>query len=232
MMRRMTWAEDTAAVSPLSAHLEWPSAEDEEAEYWEEGTPPVRDNGGADQPADPPDDASDFEGFKLAAWTGSADLDQALDAEPPYLMRRARGWRSRIVIVAAAVVALIGGTAVYVGTRATAEYQRRRRPTSTSVDRQSASTTGTTVTTADSLDAAPDLEPAPASNAAPGSAAPASRQGAPRGTGSTQSGAPATGSTLATSPSTPASSEPNASPPPPPDPAPNPICLITPNLCP
>src|SRR5256714_5974398 len=40
MLCRMTWADETAGVSPLSAHLEWPSAEDEEADPSEEGAPP------------------------------------------------------------------------------------------------------------------------------------------------------------------------------------------------
>jgi hypothetical protein len=311
MLRRMPWADRTAPVSPLSAHLEWPSAEDEEAEYSEEGAPPVqrfflgqlrgdqadaawedeqpgRNNGGGDRPADPTDEASDFEDFELPAWIGSPDLDQALDEDAPHLNlvatldtevpasatshaddderpfasaaddptsiatcpvplagerepggaaseRPARRLRSRIAIVAA-VVALVGGTAVYVGTRAKAEDQRGRPRTSTSVERQSASTTGTTGTTAGSSDTTPDTEPAPASNAAPGSAAPASRQAAPKGTGSNQTSAPATAGSGASSPPPAASTGPDASPPPPPasppTAAPNPICRLTPNLCP
>ena len=149
--------------------------------------------------------------------------------------RRARGPRSRIAIVAAGVIALVVGTAVYVGTRGTPEDQRGRRPTSTSLERQSAST-GTPVTTASS-DPAPDTEPALASNASPGSAAPASRQTAPKGTGSTQSGAPATPTAGVGPPPPAASNGPNASPPPPPptpapSTSPNPVCQITPQLCP
>ena len=301
MLCRMTWADETAGVSPLSAHLVWPSAEDEEAERSEEGAPAVRhfflgqlpddQSDGVwedDRPDDPPDDAPDFEGFELPACTASADVDHALhedalhldlvatvdtelpdpasphadDHEQPLTSaaddptavatrpvplaggretdgvapeRHARGPRSRIAIVAAAVIALIVGTAVYLGTRAKAEDQGGRRPSSTSLERQSASTTGTTVTTASS-DPAPDTEPAPAWNTAPGSAAPASRQGAPKATGSTQTGAPATRTAGAGSPPPAASSGPNASPPPPPTPAPstspNPVCQVTPQLCP
>ncbi|HEX3669390.1 MAG TPA: hypothetical protein VHY55_09585 [Acidimicrobiia bacterium] len=309
----MTWADETAPVSPVSAHLEWPSAEDEDAESSDGETPPVRrfflgqfpedesdgvwedeqpggDNGG-DRPADPGDDASDFEGFELPAWTDSADLDQSLDEDAPHLdlitsfeelpgpatsdaddderplasevddptsvairpvplareqeaddvgrARRARVPRSRIVLVAAVVVVLLVSTAVYVGTRAKAEDQTGRRQTPTSVEPQSASTTGTTATTAGSSDAAPDTEPAPVSNAVSGSAAPASRNGAPQGTGLTQTRAPATGTAGAGSPPPAASSGPNASPPPPPPPPPpapstnpNPICQVTPGLCP
>jgi hypothetical protein len=147
--------------------------------------------------------------------------------------------RSRIVLVAALVVVLLASTAVYVGTRAKAEDQRARRPTPTSVEPQSVSTTGTTATTAGSSGAAPETEPAPASNAASGSGAPASRQGAPKGLGSTQTRTPATGTAGASSAPPATSSGPNASPPPPPPPpppapstSPNPICQVTPGLCP
>jgi hypothetical protein len=307
MLRRMLWADRTAPVSPLSAHLAWPSAEDEEAEYSEEGATPVRrfflgqlpddqadaayedeqpgrNDGGGDRPADPPDEASDFEGFELPAWTGSADLDQALDEDPPHLdlvatldtevpasatshadhderpfasadddptrvatrpvplaggqepggaasERPARRLRTRAAIVAA-VATLVVGTAVYVGARAKAEDQRARRPTPTSLERQPASAAATT---AGLSDAVPDTEPAPAPSVGPGSASPAPRQGAPKGTGSPQTGAPATGAAGATSPPPAASPGPNASPPSPPaspPTAPNPICRITPNLCP
>jgi hypothetical protein len=311
MLRRMTWADETAPVSPVSAHLEWPSAEDEDSDSSDGETPPVRrfflgddesdgvwedehtgrDNGAGDRPAGPGDDASDFEGFELPAWNDSADLDQSLDEDAPHfdlitsfeelprpatsdaddderplasevddptnvairpvpLARgretddvaregRTRVPRSRIVLVAAVVVVLLVSTAVYVGTRAKAEDQTGRRPTPTSVEPQSVSTTGTTATTAGSSGAAPDTEPAPASNAASGSAAPASRQGAPKGTGLTQTRAPATGTAGAGSPPPAASNGPNATPPPPPPPPPpapstnpNPICQVTPGLCP
>ena len=281
MLRRMTWADETAGLSPLTAHLEWPSAEEGEDERSAEGAPAVRrlllgqlsddqasdpwederpgsQNLGGDRPADPPDAASDFEGFELQdpdathaddneqPLTSAADDPTAAATRPVPLAagretdgvapeRRARGPRSRIAIVAAGVIALVVGTAVYVGTRGTPEDQRGRRPTSTSLERQSAST-GTPVTTASS-DPAPDTEPALASNASPGSAAPASRQTAPKGTGSTQSGAPATPTAGVGSPPPAASNGPNASPPPPPptpapSTSPNPVCQITPQLCP
>jgi hypothetical protein len=285
----VTWADDAAAASPLSAHLVWPSAgdeEDEEVEDWDDGAPPVRgflvgqlpgdqsdgvwedeqpgsQNGGGDRPADPPDDSPDYEGFVLPGCTSSADFDQALDEEAPPPSgtddptsvatrpvplageretvdlapeQRARHRRSRIVMVAAAVVALVIGTADYVGKLARAEDQPARRPTSTSLERQPAATTGTTATTPASPDAAPDIsEPAPASSTAPGSAAPASRQGAPKGTASSQTGAPATGAAGASSPPPTANDGPASPPSPPATPpttAPNPICEITPTLCP
>jgi hypothetical protein len=307
----MTWAEETTPVSPLSAHLEWPSTEDDEAESSEAGARAVRqfflgqlsgdqpdgvwedeqpggDNRGGDRPADLADEASDLEGFELPAWTGGADLDQGLDEDAPHLdliatfdtelpspatsdaddderplasaaddptsvatrpvplageqetggvaLEQRTRRRSRIAIAAAVAVVLVIGTAVYVGTRAKAEDQRGHRPTSTSVERQSASTTGATATTAGSSDAVPDTEPAPASNAASGSAAPASRQGAPKSMGSTQIRAPATGTSGTSWPPSAASSGPNTSPPPAPKPAPstspNPVCQVTPQLCP
>ena len=310
MLCRMTWADETAGVSPLNAHLEWPSAEDDEAESSEDGPPAARqfflgqlsgdqpdgvwedeqpggDNGG-DRPADLPDEASDLEGFELPAWTGAAELEQALPEDAPHLdlippsdtglpspatsdaddderplasaaddpttvatcsvplageqetdgvaLEQRTRLRSRIAIAAAVVVVLVIGTAVYVGTRAKAEDQRGHRPTSTSVESQSTSTTGAATTTASSSAAVPDTEPAPASSAASGSAGPASRQGAPKSTGSSQIRAPGTGTSGASSPPPAASSGPNASPPPapmpPPSTRPNPVCQVTPQLCP
>jgi hypothetical protein len=104
--------------------------------------------------------------------------------------RRARLRRSRIAVLVGVVAALVAGTAVYVGTRANGGDQGARRPTSTSFERQSSSTTATTVGASDT---APAADPAPASDPAPGSAASASSSGAPRGTSPSQTGAAGTG---------------------------------------
>ena len=93
--------------------------------------------------------------------------------------RRARLRRARIAVVVGVIAALVAGTAVYVGTQASGGDQRARRPASTSLERQSSSTTETTVSVSDT---APATEPPPVSDPATGWAAPASSPGAPRGT--------------------------------------------------
>jgi hypothetical protein len=148
--------------------------------------------------------------------------------------QRARVRRSRIAVVAGVVAALAAGTGVYVGTQAKAGDDEARRPTSTSFERQSSSTTATTV---GAFDTAPAPEPAPAPDPASGSPAPASSPGAPRGTSPTQTGAtgtgggpaatsqPAPGSTGAP----PSSGSPPSSPSPPPR---SPTCQLLPVVCP
>jgi hypothetical protein len=146
--------------------------------------------------------------------------------------RRARVRRSRIAVVVGVVAALVAGTAVYVGTRATGGDQRARRPTSTSFERRSSSTTATTV---GASDAAPGTEPAPASDPAAGSAAPASSPGAPRGTSPTQAGAAgAGGGPAATSQPAPGSTgaPPSGGSPPSSPPPRSPTCQLLPVVCP
>jgi hypothetical protein len=145
--------------------------------------------------------------------------------------RRARVRRSLVVAVAGVVAALVAGTAVYVGTRASGRDQRARRPPSTSLERQSSSTTGTT---AGASDGAPATEPAPVSDPATGSAAPASSPGVPRGTSPTQTGAGATGGgPAATSQPAPDSTgaPPNSGSPPSAPPR-SPTCQLLPVVCP
>ncbi len=146
--------------------------------------------------------------------------------------RRARVRHSRIAVVVGVVAALVAGTAVYVGTRATGGDQRARRPTSTSFERQSSSTTATTV---GASDAAPGTEPAPASDPAAGSAAPASSPGTTRGTSPTQAGPAGAGGGPAATPqpapgstgAPPSSGSPPSSPPPG-----SPACQLLPVVCP
>jgi hypothetical protein len=139
--------------------------------------------------------------------------------------QRGRARLSRVAVVAGVVAALAGGTAVYVGTHAKASDQSARRPTSTSFERQSSSTT---VTTAARPDAAPGTDPAPDSSAAPGSAAPTASQG----TSSAPAAAP--GSAAPTSPRAPGSTAapPNTAAPPSSPPPRSPMCQVLPVLCP
>jgi hypothetical protein len=146
--------------------------------------------------------------------------------------QRARVRRSLIAAVVGVIATFVAGTGVYVGTQAKAGDEGARRPTSTSFERRSSSTTGTTVGVSDAAAAA---EPAPASDPAPGSAAPASSPGAPRGTSPSQTGASGTGGDPAatsrpTSGSTgapPSSDAPPSSPPPR-----SPTCQLLPVVCP
>jgi hypothetical protein len=138
------------------------------------------------------------------------------DARRAARNRRARIRRSRIAVVVGVVAAVVTGTAVYVGTTVNGGDQRAGRPTSTSFERQSSSTTATT---AGASDAAPGTEPAP--DPAAGSAAPASSPGAPGGTSPSQFGA--TGTTGAP----PSSDAPPSSPPPR-----SPTCQLLPLVCP
>jgi hypothetical protein len=154
------------------------------------------------------------------------------DARRAARNRRARIRRSRIAVVVGVVAAVVTGTAVYVGTTANGSDQRAGRPTSTSFERQSSSTTATTATTAGASDAAPGTEPAP--DPAAGAAAPASSPGAPGGTSPSQVGAAGTGGGPATSrpaPGTtgapPSSDAPPSSPPPR-----SPTCQLLPLVCP
>jgi hypothetical protein len=142
--------------------------------------------------------------------------------------RRARVRRSRIAVVVGVVAALVAATAVYIGTRTNGSDQRARRPTSTSFERQSSSTTATTV---GASDAAPATEPAPASDPAAGSAAAPSGSGAPRGTSPRQTGAAGTGGgPAATSQPAPGSTgAPPTSGSPPPR---SPMCQLLPVVCP
>jgi hypothetical protein len=145
--------------------------------------------------------------------------------------RRARIRRSRIAIVMGVVAAVVTGTAVYVGTTVNGGDQRARRPTSTSLERQSSSTT---VTTAGASDAAPGTEPAPPPDPAAGSVAPASSPGAPGGTSSSQVGAAGTGGSPATSRPAPGTTgAPPSSDAPPDSPPPrSPTCQLLPLVCP
>jgi hypothetical protein len=281
MMRRMSWADENARASELSAHLEWPHAEDGDMEAPDEEAPTVRgfflgqlperpvDATWTDEPRD-----EGLEGIELDGWpadvqgsstlplgeeeqplvSGSDEPTRAaipkaivLPAEPPAgdgmqvprmaRKRRAQRRRSRIVMVGAAVVALVAGTGVYVGTNAKAGDgdQRARRPTPTSFERHSSSTTATTLA---APEVTPDTEPAPApaSDAAPGSAAPTSRPGAPRATSSPQTGAPGTSGSAATAPPPPApgsTGPPPSSAAPPSNPPPSsPMCQVLPIVCP
>ena len=142
--------------------------------------------------------------------------------------QRARLRRARIAVGVGVAAALVAGTAVYVGTRASGGDERARRPTSTSLEQQSSSTTATT---ARASDAAPATEPAPVSDPAAGSAAPGPTPGAPRGTGPSQTGAAA--GPAATSQPEPGST---AAPPnngsPPSAPPRSPTCQLLPVVCP
>jgi hypothetical protein len=133
--------------------------------------------------------------------------------------RRGRARLSRAAVVAGVVAALVGGTAVYVGTHAKADDQSARRPTSTSVERPSSSTTVTTTS---------GTEPAPDPSAAPGSAAPI----APQGTSSAPARAP--GSPAPTSSRAPGSTAapPNSAAPPSSPPPRSPMCQLLPVVCP
>jgi hypothetical protein len=146
--------------------------------------------------------------------------------------QRARVRRSLIAAVVGVIATFVAGTGVYVGTQAKAGDAGARRPTSTSLERQSTPTTGTTV---GASDAAPATEPAPASDPAPGSAAPASNPGAPRGTSPSQTGASGTGGgPAATSRPTPGStgSPPSSDAPPSSPPPRSPTCQLLPVVCP
>jgi hypothetical protein len=146
--------------------------------------------------------------------------------------QRAKVRRALIAAVAGVVATFVAGTGVYVGTQAKAGDEGARRPTSTSFERRSSSTTGTTVGTSD---AAPATEPAPVPDVAPGSAAPASSPGAPRGTSPTRTGAGGTGGgPAATSQPTPGSTgAPPSSDAPPSSPPPrSPTCQLLPVVCP
>jgi hypothetical protein len=146
--------------------------------------------------------------------------------------RRARVRRSRVAVVVGVVAALVTGTAVYVGTRANGGDQRVRRPTSMSFERQSSSTTATTVGVSDT---APAADPAPTPDPAAGSAAPGPTAGAPRGTSPSQTGAAGTGGgPAATSRPAPGSTgAPPSSDAPPSSPPPrSPTCELLPVVCP
>jgi len=139
--------------------------------------------------------------------------------------RRAHGRRSRVAAAVTVVAVLLAGAGLYFRTRADAADKRARRPTSTSLERQSTSATGTPA----SVEVAPGTEPAPASIAVPGSEPDAaqgtssapSRGTAPRAPGSGSS-APAPGSTEAP----PSTAAPPSGPPRPP------TCQLLPALCP
>jgi hypothetical protein len=138
--------------------------------------------------------------------------------------QRGRARLSRIALAAGVVAALAGGTAVYVGTHASAGDQGASRSTSTSLERPSSSTTPTTVAASG---VAPGIEHAPDPSAAPGSAAPTAPQG-------TSSAPAAPGIAAPTSPRAPS---PTAAPPdsaaPPSSPPPrSQTCQVLPVLCP
>jgi hypothetical protein len=138
--------------------------------------------------------------------------------------QRARLRRARTAVVVGVIAAVVAGTAVYVGTRASGGDQRARRPTSTSFERQSSSTTPTTV---GGSDPAPVTEPAPDAGV-PGASPPAS----PQGTSSAPAAAP--GSAVPTSPRTPSSTAapPNTAAPPSSPPPRSPTCQLLPVVCP
>jgi hypothetical protein len=154
---------------------------------------------------------------------------QAVGARKAYRAarkQRGRARLSRVALVAGVVAALAAGTAVYVGTRARADDHHASRPTSTSFERRSPSTTATTVA---GSDPAPGTEPAPDSAGVPGASAPAS----PQGTSSPPAAAP--GSAVPTSPRAPGSTAapPNtAAPPSAPPPPRSPTCQLLPVVCP
>jgi hypothetical protein len=139
--------------------------------------------------------------------------------------QRARLRHARIAVVMGVIAAVVAGTAVYVGTRANGGDQRARQPTSTSFERQSSSTTPTTVA---GSDPAPGTEPAPDPAGAPGASPPTS----PQGTSSAPAAAP--GSAVPTSPRTPSSTAapPNTAAPPSSPPPRSPTCQLLPVVCP
>jgi len=146
--------------------------------------------------------------------------------------QRARVRRSLIAAVVGVIATFVAGTGVYVATQAKAGDEGARRPTSTSFERPSSSTTGTTVGASDAAAAA---EPAPAPDPAPGSTAPASSPGAPRGTSPSHTRASGTGGGPAsTSRPTPGSTgAPPSSDAPPTSPPPrSPTCPLLPVVCP
>ena len=140
--------------------------------------------------------------------------------------QRGRARLSRIALVAGVVAALAAGTAVYVGTRAKADDHHESRPTSTSFERGSPSTTATTVAGSDS---ALGTEPTPDPAGVPGASAPAS----PQGTSSAPAAAP--GGVVPTSPRAPSSTAApptTAAPPSAPPPTRSPTCQLLPVVCP
>jgi hypothetical protein len=138
--------------------------------------------------------------------------------------RRGHGRRSRVAAAVTVVAVLLAVTGLYVRTQADAADKRARRPTSTSLEKRSTSTTGAPA----SVEVAPGTEPGPASVAVPGSQADApqgtrpapSRGNAPRPPPSA-SYAPAPGSTGA----------PQSNAAPPSAPPRNPMCQLLPALC-
>jgi hypothetical protein len=144
--------------------------------------------------------------------------------------QRARGRRSRIVVVAAVVIALVAVTSLFVGTRGETGGQRARRPTSTSFERQ----TSSTGTTAPQPDVAPSTDPA-SEPATPGSVASGSRPGAPGTTAGAQAQAPVpAGSTAPRPPPAPGSTAapPSSAAPPSAPPPRSPMCQLLPVVCP
>ncbi|HEV3135312.1 MAG TPA: hypothetical protein VG348_11480 [Acidimicrobiia bacterium] len=157
--------------------------------------------------------------------TGAVSSVGARQALRAARQRRGRARLSRVALVAGVVAALVGGTAVYVGTHANADDHHASRSTSTSIKRESSSTTPTTVAASAG---APGTAPAPDPAVVPGSAAPT----APEGTSSAPSAAP--GSPAPTSPRAPGSTAapPNTAAPPSSPPPRSPMCQVLPVLCP
>ena len=143
--------------------------------------------------------------------------------------QRARLRRARIGVVVGVITALVGGAAVYVGTRPNGGDQRARRPTSTSLERKSSPTTATTVAAPET---APATELAP-SDPGPGSAVPASNPGAPRGTSPSQTGATGAGGgpAAASQPAPGSTGAPPSGGAPPSAPPRSPTCQLLPVVC-